>query len=468
MGSGTWWGAPLLDGAGGDVVWTGGGTRVTRAQVRERVAELVRLLDGHGVRPRQRVSLRAQPSFTQLWLLLALWSRDVQVVLVDPWLTGDEAEELLRLCAPSHHIRLGGPGRTTTSFRRESEVTVRPATGGRLPDTAHCLVQFSSGATGVPKVVGRVGDSVLAEVLRFARLDGMPARGDRLLLLHPMSHSLGLIGGVLHALHAGSTVVFTDRRDGDGLARTAEAEGVTAIFGLPRHFADLARATTTTRLPALRLAVSGGEALTPAVRDAFTARHGVAIGQAYGMTEVGVIAADLRGTHPPPAVGAPAPGVVVRVVDGELHVRQDSSPYLHGGGTRYVDGWLRTGDLVDRDDAGVLRLRGRVGSTAWVSGREIDLLEVEAVLRAHRRVVEAVVVHDDVVEAHVVVTGAVGSAELTGWCRTHLSSSAVPARWHVVNALPRTANGKLIRDAERLRAAYAAAARPRRSGKRLA
>ncbi|MBW4721476.1 class I adenylate-forming enzyme family protein [Saccharothrix obliqua] len=464
MGPGTWWGAPLLDGAGEDVVWTGLGTRVTRARVRERVAELVRLLDGHGVRPRQRVSLRAQPSFTQLWLLLALWSREVQVVLVDPWLTGPEVDELLRSCAPSHHIRLGGPGRTTTAFRRESEVTVRPAAGGRAPDTAHCLVQFSSGATGVPKVVGRVGDSLLAEVRRFASLDGMPARGDRLLLLHPMSHSLGLIGGVLHALHAGSTVVFTDGRDAGTPASTAE--DVTAVFGLPRHFAELSRAAT--RLPALRLAVSGGEALTPAVRDAFAARHGVAIGQAYGMTEVGVIAADLRGAHPPPAVGAPAPGVVVRVVDGELHVRQDTSPYLRGGGGRYADGWLRTGDLVDRDAAGVLRLRGRVGSTARVSGREVDLLEVEAVLRAHHRVTEAVVVHDGVLEAHLAVTGAVGPAELTGWCRAHLGAPAVPVRFHVVSALPRTANGKLIRDAERLRAAYAAGARPRWSGKRLA
>ncbi|QQQ79548.1 AMP-binding protein [Saccharothrix sp. 6-C] len=467
MHSATWWGSTLLDGPGEDVVWIGRHSRVTRAQVRERVDELVRLLDGHGIRPGQRVSVRAQPSFTQLWVLLALWSRDVQVVLVDPWLTGAEADELLQLCAPGHQIRFGGPGRTTTPFRPESEVIVRPSTGGRPADTAHCLVQFSSGVAGVPKVIGRIGDSLMAEVLRFAALDGMPTRGDRVLLLHSMSHSLGLVGGILHALHAGATVVFTDRLGPDELLRTVEAEGITAIFGLPRQFEGMAQAATATLLPAVRLAVSGGEALRPAVRDRFAARCGVLIGQAYGMTEVGLIAADLPGVHPPPAIGTPAPGMGVRVVDGELHVRQAASPYLHGG-SWHGDGWLRTGDLVDRDAAGVLWLRGRVGSAPRVPGGGVDLMEVEAVLRAHDRVTEAVVVFGDVLEAHVAVTEAVGSADLIGWCRTHLGNSGVPERVHVVAAIPRTANGKLIRDADRLRAAYSAAARAPRSGKRLA
>jgi acyl-CoA synthetase (AMP-forming)/AMP-acid ligase II len=92
------------------------------------------------------------------------------------------------------------------------------------------------------------------------------------------------------------------------LAAAADT-GAHAIFGVPVHFDLLSRAGELPTLPNLRLAVSAGEILPASTYERFAARFGLPISPVYGMTEVGVIATDLTGEHPPPVVGRPAPGI---------------------------------------------------------------------------------------------------------------------------------------------------------------
>jgi acyl-coenzyme A synthetase/AMP-(fatty) acid ligase len=175
------------------------------------------------------------------------------------------------------------------------------------------------------------------------------------------------------------------------------------------------------------------------------------------MTEVGIIATDLVGTYPPPSVGRPAPGIETEVRNGELYVRLDSSPYLHAPESgQWAEGWLRTFDLAEFDPAtSQLIIKGRSDSMVVIGGLNVDLTEVEAVLRTHDQVTEAVVVFGDVIEAHVATTGGFDESELAGWCQRRLSGHKIPKRFHVMHSLPRTVNGKLVRDRAALHAAYA-------------
>ncbi|WP_438484461.1 class I adenylate-forming enzyme family protein [Streptomyces sp. S186] len=442
-----WWGGGLLAAGDPSAEWArAGADAVSFREFRARTGWLSRVLPAHGIRAGSTVALHGTPSFTQLWVVCALWSVGAQVVLLEPSAPRAERQALLELSRPQFVITLGELLGDEDRFAPECEVLVRRRPGGRPARTDHCLVQFSSGTTGRPKAAGRTAPSLLAEVERLGALPLMPRGGERVAVLEPVARSFALIGGVLHALAAGATVVFpASGGDADVVAAAADAD---VVLGGPRHIAQLAGAPAATRLPRLRLAVSGGDVLPVETAGAFARRYGVRVGQAYGTTETGVVATDLAGEYGPGAIGVPLPGVRTRVVAGALQVHVPASPYPYepcpppAGG-----GWLPTHDLVAGDPAtGAWRLRGRDGRTA--SGE--CLADIEAVLLAHRDVRDAVVLGPDPVEAHVAGSDELRRDDLAAWCRRFLREAAVPRCFHVVPELARSASGKVLRDRARL------------------
>ncbi|MPY61881.1 class I adenylate-forming enzyme family protein [Streptomyces spongiae] len=428
---------------------------ITRGELRIRVAKQAALFAGYGIRAGTTVGLRTPPSFTQVEVLLALWHLGAQVLLFDFRLKPAEVTALCASCRPQFMVSAGTNVQATFGFRSEHEVVTERLAGGRVAGTDHRLVQFSSGSTGRPKVIGRTTSSIAAEVDRFTRVPGMPGTGDRLLLLSSTAHSFGLIAGLLHSLAAGVGVVFAPRISARDILRTAVDHRITALFGVPMHY-ELLAAVDPPALPDLRVAVSGGELMPPQVATRFTERYGLPVGESYGTTETGVVAMDAHGTLRP-AVGRAAPGVTVRVHRGELDVALDESPYLFdSGGTQYTDGWLHTRDRATVDASGTVLVHGRADSLVVVGGLKVDLLEVENVLREHPAVQQAVLVHQGVTEAYVAVAegpGQPSAAELLRWCRERLADYKLPRVIRVLDSLPRTSNGKLLRQAAALQAA---------------
>ncbi|HEV2634446.1 MAG TPA: AMP-binding protein [Actinocrinis sp.] len=413
------------------------------------------VFDASGVGEGSTVLLQVPPSRTMIEALFALWRLGAQVMLVDHRFTDAEVTGLRQLCRPQFSVRGTAGGRLVLGFRERYELVTSHHADGRRADTAHRLVQFSSGSTGVPKVIGRTPQSLADEVTRFTQIPGMPGAGDAVLLLSSTAHSFGLVAGLLYSLAAGVGVVFAPTVSARAILDAAARADVAAIFGTPFHFELLGTVPLGPDLPSLRTAVSGGELMPAQVAAAFAERFGLSIGQSYGTTETGVVAMDTAGpAHP--SVGPPAPGIEVRAADGELEVRlPDGSPYLRGPDEgRYVDGWLRTRDRAEIGPDGQIRLSGRGDSLVVIGGLKIDLLEVEAALRAHPGVREAVVVHTTAIEAYVSVDpGGPGASDLVRWCRQQLAGVKVPRLVHVLPALPRTPNGKLVRRAAVLRAA---------------
>jgi 3-hydroxy-4-methylanthranilate adenylyltransferase len=395
-----------------------------------------------------------RPSLTYVRVLLTLWSRGAQVVLVDFRATAAEYEPLVDLLQPQYVIdsdRHAGPA---TGLEQEVSFRVRSRPSGVPAASGVCLVQFSSGSTGRPKVIGRTPESLLAELDRHAGLAELPRAGDRFLVLNSIMHTMGLVTGLLHALHVRATVVLPPTPTPSDVLKLARETGAVALYGVPAHFELLTKVKEAPPLPALRLAVTGGERLPVEVYEEFHRRYGTRLSQVYGVTETGLLAAGLYGPRPP-VLGAMVPGVETKIVDQELYVRLDRSPYPLGDQPdRYVDGWLRTFDRFAADDSsGELSILGRLDSLVTIGGLKVDLAEVETVLRAHPGVAETVVLHHEVIEAYVGGEAVPDVSELIAWCRERLSVVKVPKRFFVARALPRNKTGKLMRDRKAIRSA---------------
>ncbi|WP_225848899.1 class I adenylate-forming enzyme family protein [Streptomyces sp. HPF1205] len=434
---------------------------VTRDGLRRLVARRQDELADAGLRRGGSAALCLAPSLALVANLLAVWRIGARAALLDHRLTPFETDRALSRLAPQVVVSAppvgGGPAR---GFHDQRE-SVRRHPGGRPAETAHALVQLSSGSTGPAKIIGRTAADLIAEIDRYARIDGVPRAGERIVSMASTVHVLGLVGGLLHSLHAGVRLAFPRRVTGEGILSTVAAgPEPTTLLGVPFHIELLTWVADPPRLPQLTGMTTGGELVRTQVHEAFTDRYGVRLGSMYGMTEVGVIATDLFGEHRPAL--APAPGITVTEVGGELRIAREQSPYLGAGDpSRWADGWLRTkdGGTVD-PDTGLVRVLGRLDSQVSIGGLKVDLTEVEHTIAALPEVADAVVVFGTSIEAYVVPREGAGPAAIEERLAERLAAWKRPRLLHLVDRLPRTATGKLVRDPAVLRDAGQGPHRP--------
>ncbi|GAA1743289.1 class I adenylate-forming enzyme family protein [Luedemannella helvata] len=439
------------------------GRSLTRAQLRQAVSERQEALHAAGLRAGGTVALRMPPSLAFVANLLAAWRIGAQASLLDHRLTPYEVDNALARLAPQVVVAgQAAPGGALRAFAEVTEtVTKHP---GAPAATAHALIQLSSGSTGPSKVIGRTAQSLAAELDRYSRIDGVPRAGERIVLLASMVHVLGLVGGLMYGLHTGAELVVPERLTVDAIADAITARPNPAtLIGVPFHIELLASVTTAPPLPQLIGMTTGGELVRAEVHERFVDRYGVRLGNMYGMTEVGVIATDLFARHRPELT--PAPGLRVSEVGGELRVALPESPYVGASAPdRFVDGWLLTRDAGAVDpDTGRFRVLGRLDSQVSVGGLKVDLTEVEHTLAALPEVASAVVLHDGAIEAYVVPADPGADREkvaeaIRAGLAERLAAFKRPRTLHVVDALPRTATGKLVRDRAALRTTVSAPA----------
>jgi len=163
-------------------------------------------------------------------------------------------------------------------------------------------------------------------------------------------------------------------------------------------------------------------------------------------------------TESPDSIGWPVPGVEIRIVDDELWIRSPSAmdAYLNAPEeTREVliDGWFRTGDLATVSADGLVTIVGRKRERILRGGYSVFPPEVEAVLLAHPAVVEAAVLgvpHPELgedVAAFVALRpdSAATPDDLIAHCRERLAAFKYPRRLIVVDALPKSTTGKVMK-----------------------
>ena len=440
----------LLAGAAGDVCLELGGP-VSRGELRRLVAERQRVLADAGLRRGGSVALCLAPSLAFIVNLLASWRIGAQASLLDHRLTQYEVDVALKRLLPQVVITAGQSAAGPLRGFAEITEAVR-AYPGQPAATGHAVIQLSSGSTGPSKIIARDAADLVQEVRRYTVIDGIPRGGERIVSLASMVHVLGLVGGLLYSLHAGVNLTIPARMTADGILTAVGASQLpTTLLGVPFHIELLASVQDPPPLPQLTGMTTGGELVRGDVYGAFTGRYGVRLGNMYGMTEVGVIGTDLFGENRPAVL--PAPGITVREEGGELHIAMPASPYLgEQDPGRWSDGWLHTKDAGSVDpQTGLVRILGRRDSQVSVGGLKVDLTEVEHMLAALPEVTGAVVVHDHAIEAYLVLAEGAEVAPVEREITTRLAAYKRPRRLHVVEQLPRTATGKLVRDQAVLR-----------------
>jgi 3-hydroxy-4-methylanthranilate adenylyltransferase len=426
---------------------------IARSKLRQLVAERRETLVAAGLREGGCVALRLPPSLTYIANLLAVWRIGAQAVLLDHRLTQYEVDQAADRLGVQLIVEVG---KTTSSpLSLFADVTERIVVrDGEPARTHHAVLQLSSGSTGPSKVIGRTAADLVAEIDRYTRIDGVPLEGERIILCPSMVHVLGLVGGLLYGLHAGVQLVPPRRLTGDSIIEAiASGDTPATVLGVPFHIGLLASVADPPKLAALKRMTTGGELVPASVAETFDRKYGVPLGNMWGMTEVGVIATDLFGEHRPSLL--PAPGLEVREVGGELHVSRPESPYVGlSDPTRWADGWLHTKDAgrVDQD-TGLVTVLGRLDSQVSVGGLKVDLTEVEHTLTELPGVAAAVVLYDNEITAYVQLADSTSGPDVEAALAERVAGYKRPRTMHVVDALPRTTTGKLVRDKSVLRAA---------------
>jgi acyl-CoA synthetase (AMP-forming)/AMP-acid ligase II len=220
-------------------------------------------------------------------------------------------------------------------------------------------------------------------------------------------------------------------------------------------------------VPSIRFVRSCSSALSPALLRRLEDAHGVVTLEAYGMTEA---SHQIASNPMPPAAREPgsvgiATGTGIRIVDqewrdvdfgaGEVVI---SGPGITPGylgneqanAESFSQGWFRTGDR-GTIEGGYLRLLGRIKEMILRGGENISPYEIEEVLGAHEAVVDAVCfgVDDEKygqrVGAAVTLRRDVDAEALRAHCRDHLAAFKVPDEVFILDAIPRTATGKVQR-----------------------
>lgn len=333
----------------------------------------------------------------------------------------------------------------------------------------------SSGTTGRPKIVqrdmtslGHVGESC-AQGIGFEE-------ADRVLLTIPVHHSYGLEHGLLAPLVAGSRVELVATFQADQVLGRLLAGEASIFPSVPFIFEALAQAHARAEAGplTLRRAYSAGGPLPAGVHQTWDAVLGVRLGQLYGSTEIGSVSfndPEEPGFNPA-SVGRALPGAELLALDRDEPTPHRPMPAGEEGRIavtskgmmqRYVDqpsaeivaGYFLTNDVGWLDEQQRLTLTGRLNLLIDIDGRKVNPAEIEAVLTAHDDVAEAVVLplrmSETVNRLKAVIVPRRGATidtnELRQFTRARLSAHKLPRVYDVRDDLPRSATGKVLREA---------------------
>ena len=373
-----------------------------------------------------------------------------------------------QLGIPTLDVSLSDNGKVRLS-RDGSELTERKDTSGPSPDDV-ALFLHTSGTTSRPKGVPLTHANLLASLGNIGDTYALTP-DDIAMVVMPLFHVHGLIGVALSTLNTGGSIVVPSRFSASRFWREQSSTGATWYSAVPTIHQILLMRADDDNAPreSFRFIRSCSAALAPSVFDDLESRFGAPVLEAYGMTEAShQMASNLLppGSRKPGTVGI-GTGVDIGIMDDDGDLKDDGQtgevvirgPNVtlgyHNNPTAnaeaFTNGWFRTGDQGVLDSEGVLTLTGRIKELINRGGEKISPLEVDAVLLQHPSVAEAVcfgvpdVKYGEAVQAAVVLSDAVTEGDIRSFCGGHLADFKIPDRVYLVDALPRTATGKIQR-----------------------
>jgi fatty-acyl-CoA synthase len=411
-----------------------------------------------------------------------LTARELAPIVADAGLRGlvyggehaPTAAELRRLASIEHVVAFDPPAGDRTWG--DLAGALRPDPGWRRerldPEDPYALL-YTSGTTGQPK--GVVVPNRMVAWNGYNTVAGWQLREDDVSpIFTPLYHAGGLGAFLVPIFTIGGTIVLHRGFDPAEVWRTVEKEGCTVVLGVPTIWKLLMEAPEfrSVDLSRVRWLISGGAPLPEYLIEAYQAR-GVVFKQGYGLTEVGVNCFSMtveESVRKKGSIGKPLMFTETRITDAEGRGLPDGEvgelllrgPHVSRGYWRNPeataaaldeDGFFHTGDLARRDAEGFHYIAGRRKDMLITGGVNVYPAEIEAELLLHPGVQDAAVVGAPdptwgekgvafvVPRPGAALDGPGLSAHLDG----RLARYKVPKDWVIVDALPRTPYGKVVK-----------------------
>jgi crotonobetaine/carnitine-CoA ligase len=469
-----------------------GDVRLSYAETRDAAAAYAGVLAGAGVAPGDRVAVLSE----NRWELLALWlgcawlgavfvpvntaTRGPQLAHIlsnaGPRVLAGEPGLLPHLGAIEAHVpeleRIWSFGAPEGAWQ-DVAVEPFPQPGRLLPpgevrpgDTVAIL--YTSGTTGPSKGVMCPQAQCYWWGVNTGALLGL-REDDVLYTCLPLFHTNAL-NTLTQALVHGARLAVGPRFSASRFWERLAASEATVTYLLGAMVSILAKREPGPfdRAHSARIALA--PATPAALHELFAERFGLALADAYGMTETNAVIGSPGGAQRPGSMGRVLPGFEARVVDeedspvldgtaGELVMRADEPWAFATGYWRMPEEtarawrnlWFHSGDRVVREPDGTFRFLDRLKDAIRRRGENVSAWEVEQVLQQHPDVAAAAVfpvpseLGEDEVMAAVVPRpeASLDPAELVRWCEPRLASFAIPRYVDVVAELPLTENGKV-------------------------
>lgn len=463
-----------------------------RAEITRQVARRIARFERRGLARGDRVFLPFGNRLEFFAELLAIWRLGACAVPIDARLTAFEVETLARAARPRLAVvddatdpsLVGALDATsvgvvaTTDTGSETGAACR----SRLDDDA--LMLFTSGSTGDPKGVLHTHRSLRARWMSLRDNLGV-ADFERTLCLLPTHFGHGLICNALFPWLSGCDLLVTPPFRPElimQLGSLVDEHRITFLSSVPSVWRLALKMARPPQGGTLRRVHVGSAPLAAQTWDAIRAWSGTRqVCNAYGITETGSWVAGLVDASVPAEDGLIGQGwgAVVQVLrtaetsnplEPELRCAPGESGYvwlntpalMKGYFLRdeltervVVDGWFMTGDIGILDDRGRLLLRGRERDEINKGGMKIYPSDIDAVVERFERVSDVCAfalddpLYGQTVGMAVVMPDADDAAirALHQWMKGHLAEPKMPARWWLIDAIPRTSRGKINRDA---------------------
>jgi fatty-acyl-CoA synthase len=487
--------------------------RITYGQMTERVARLANALEKLGVHRGDRVATFAWNNERHLELYFAVpcmgavlhplnlrlpadqltyivAHADDQIIFVDPTLLPVIEKLASQFKSVKHYVVMGDtvPEGTTLNPVHSYEELLADSSPEypwpHLEENEAAAMCYTSGTTGNPKGVVYSHRSIYLHSLGLSMIDsfGFTER-DIFMPVVPMFHVLAW-GTPFASVMLGTKLVFPgphlQPRD---LAELIQAEKVTFSAGVPTLWLGLLALLDKERydLSSLRGMIVGGAAAPQSMIEAFEKKHGIKVIHAWGMTEMSPLGtvSHLKSYQQELSEeerfafrakqGLSVPGVEIRAVDeegkeipwdgkafGELQVRGPwiISSYYNDerSADSFMDGWFRTGDVVTIDPEGFVQIVDRTKDLVKSGGEWISSQDLENVIMAHPKVLEAAVIavpHPKWQERPLACVVAkpdykdnLTKAEIYDHLRTRFDKMYLPDDIVFIDAVPKTSVGK--------------------------
>jgi long-chain acyl-CoA synthetase len=341
------------------------------------------------------------------------------------------------------------------------------------------ILQFSGGTTGVPKAAVGLHSNVVANVYQFrAWLNQIEDIKNPFLVAIPLFHVYGMVLGMVLAILMGCPMILIDNSgDIQGILKSIRKFKPTIFPSVPsQYYAILHHPELDTYkddLKSLKLCISGSAALSPEIKSSFEDLISGPLIEGYGLSEAPTATHcnPVSGINKTGSIGLPLPDVECHLLSlenenrdvvtgrlGELVIRGPQIMKEYYGNPEETEialknGWLYTGDIAWKDNDGYYFIKGRKKDLIKVGGLQVWPQEVEEVISLLPGVKESAAagIPDDflgeVVIAWVVMKpeSRLTEKEVMDHCRKNLARHKVPVQINLIEILPRSAIGKILR-----------------------